>query len=228
MNNYYNEIIAEIKEELKQDHPAEALYMIRKELSMPYIPPEAEEILRLLKKDAVYHMSERRTEHEETTASLLKKLHRSPADQLSAASALGSRNLRDCAEEIREYLAGDPLPEAAALIIDALAEQEVPDEFTLSRDGLEYTFWADAVTPVMKSGGLREALALLDRIFEKEPALLEMARQVTVHKAYMYLPLSYEKGEGDILVRSAAEEVAEAMQRPELAAMAETVLEGKD
>ena len=227
MNGYYTEIINEIKEALRENHPAEALFMIRRELSMPYVPPEAEEILKLLKRDAVYHMSEHSEEHEDSVHVLLSRLHGSPAEQLSAADRLSHRNLRDCTEEIRDYLGGSPFPEAAALLIDALASQEVQDEFTIVKDGLEYTFWADAVTPVMKSEGLKEALRFLAVIFAKEPAMLEMARQVMVHQAYMYLPLSYEKEEGEMLARSAVKEVAGAMQRDDLVEEADRVMKQK-
>ncbi len=224
MNGYYSEIIEEIRELIRQDHPADALFLIKKELAMPYIPQECEEILQLLKKDAVYRMAEKRTEKEETAGVLLRKLKGRPQEQLAAAEALSSKNLREVTAQIREYLAKDPFPEAAALVIDALAEQEVAEEFVMVRDGLEYTFWGDAVTPVHKSEGFLEALKLLEFLLEKEPALLEMARSVLVHTAYMYLPLSYDKEEARMIALQAVRRVGEAMGDPEAADKAERKL----
>ena len=50
MENYYNEIIDEIKNAIDQGEIEEADYLLKKELSMPYIPQDVETELYKLKK----------------------------------------------------------------------------------------------------------------------------------------------------------------------------------
>ena len=102
-------------------------------------------------------------EKEWTLSEILDQLlHGREKGQLAAAAKLTERNLRNCTAELQTYLSRDPLPEAASLIIDSLAEQEVNEEFVYRKNGVEYTFWADAVTPVSASTGFRKALRIME------------------------------------------------------------------
>lgn len=196
MENYYDEILQEIEEKIQKGELDDASFLLKKELSMPYIPSDIEQKLFALKKDLTYAKSEKSNSHEESTDDLVFHLmHGRAKTQLSAADALQKKNLRNCVEELQEYLSKDPCPEAAAIIVEALAEQEIDDEFTLRRDGLEYTFFADEVIPVPKSKGFLLAYKELDQKYAKNPSLLQMARTLLIHEAYMYLPLSYEESE---------------------------------
>ena len=46
-------------------------------------------------------------------------------------------------------------------MIEGLAEQEISDEFTLIKNGVEYTFWSDDIIPVHKSEGFLKAQSYL-------------------------------------------------------------------
>ena len=208
MENYYTEILEEIRNAIKKGEVEEAEYLLKKELSMPYIPLEVEEELRKLKKDIAFAKSDKRNVKEDSLEDLLSKLlHGKAQSQLAAADALQNRNLRSCIDDIKKYLEKDPCPEAAAMIIEALAEQEINDEFILRKNGLEYNFWADEVTPVTKSKGLVKALNLLEEEYQKNPSLYQLAKSILIHKVYMYLPLSYEEYEADYLKKEVIEEV---------------------
>ncbi|MDD7679754.1 MAG: DUF3196 domain-containing protein [Stecheria intestinalis] len=192
---YYEEIITEIRNAIEEHRYEDAKFLLKQELSMPYIPEDAEAQFQALQKDLRYACEDSQGPEEEPLEVLLSMLKGKPEAQLAAASRLHDRNLRTCTEEIREYLSHEPYPEAAALLIEALAEQEIGDEFVYTKDGVEYTFWPDAVTPVTRSPGFLEALALLKQWVSRNPSLLETAKSVLVHDAYMNLPLSYEKEE---------------------------------
>ncbi len=208
MENYYNEIIEEIKNAMNKGEIEEADYLLKKELSMPYIPQDVEETLHKLKKDLAYAKSDKRNLHEESLEDLLSKLrHGKAQSQLAAANALQDRNLRSCVEELQNYLGKDPCPEAAALIIEALAEQEIDDEFTLKKDGIEYTFFADEVVPVTKSKGLLKALDLLQDEYLKNPSVFQLAKSILIHKVYLYLPLTYEEEEAEYLKDEIVQEI---------------------
>ncbi len=214
MENYYNEIIDEIKNAIDQGEIEEADYLLKKELSMPYIPQDVETELYKLKKDIAYAKSDKRNIHEESLEDLLPKLaHGKAQTQLAAANALQDRNLRSCIEDIQRYLEKDPCPEAAALIIEALAEQEIDDEFTLRKDGIEYTFFADEVVPVTKSKGLLKALDLLQDEYLKNPSMFQLAKSILIHKVYLYLPLSYEEEEAEYLKDDVISEIEDLLNK---------------
>jgi len=211
MTGYYDEVLDEIRALLAEGKAEEALYLIRKEEEMPYLPADFEQQLKRLKKEAVFLKADQKEERIRPLSQILGMLKGSSESQLAAASQISDYNLRECTEELREYLQKDPQPEASALIIDALAAQEINEEFTLLRDGLEYIFWAEAVTLVMLSDVSLEALTILEECAGRNPAIHEMARSVLVHEAYLALPVSYIKEEAEYLAMDALKEVSSLM-----------------
>jgi hypothetical protein len=190
MANYYDEIINEIKQKITQGKAEEALTMVNKELSMPYIPSDVEPLLRKLKRDLLYQVSEKKGSTEMSLDELLTRLHGRPEEQLSAAVALSRRNLRECLPEIQDWLSRDPLEQAGALIVEAIAEQQIGEEFVWQRKGVEYTFYGDGLTPVAESRGFLKAEELLQEWLSNDhPDLYEMAKKLLVQEVYMFLPL---------------------------------------
>ena len=151
MENYYDKIIAEIRTAIDDKKYGEAEYLLQRELKMPYIPEDAEKRLHDLSKDLAYAKSEADPVKEESADTLIQQLlSGKPALALSAASALCSRSLREYLNEIQSYLAGNPLPEAAAILMEGLSEQGINEEFTLNKDGCEYDFWSGDIVPIAK------------------------------------------------------------------------------
>ncbi len=222
MNDYYSEILEDIETLIAEKKVDEALFLVRKELSMPYIPQDVEQRLIQYKKECVYLQADREKDGEESMDSLLRKLKRSPAEQLMAANKLSDRNLRICVKEIQDWFQKDCNPEAAALIINAIAEQEINEEFQITKNGVEYVFDGDSVTPVMKSEGFLYAIHLIDEWFMDNPSYLEMARTLLIHDAYLQLPLTYEKEEGFNLAKSACLQVCDLMNDEESKSLIET------
>lgn len=212
MANYYDEILAEIKEKMQAGKASEAMAMVNQELSMPYIPPEIEASLRKLKRDLQYQVSEKNGSRERSMDEILDSLKGTPEEQLAGAAALSRRNLRECLPEIQDWLAKDPFPQAGALVVEAIAEQQIGDEFVWNRGGVEYTFFGDGLTPVAESRGFLTAEALLkDWLSNDNPDLYEMAKTLLVHEVYMFLPLSYEEEEGKTLALQMVQQVSEMM-----------------
>ena len=217
MGGYYEETLEEIEKLISEGHYEAAGLMIDKELSMPYVPEEFERKMQALKKETAWRLSDRRPSGERSIGSILAGLKKKPEDQLAAASALSGRNLREIRQELASYLAGDPYPEAASLVIEAIAEQEVPEEFTYVKDGLEYTFWGDSLTPVSESAGfLRADRILKDQLANDHPDYYEMCRTLLIHEVFMYLPLSYEEEEAEDLADGILKEVSTLMDDGEL------------
>ena len=210
--NFYDEILETIDECIHNGQLEEANTILQRELSMPYIPAEAEEAFRSREHRLRFLLNENREPRDWSLDKTLDRLlHGSAKDQLAAAAKLTDRNLRSCTAELQEYLSRDPLPEAAAILIDSLAEQQVNEEFTYRKDGTEYTFWADAVVPVSQSGGFRRASVILEDCYAKDPVKAQMAREVLINECYLFLPLSYDEDESQILADTVIAQIDEMM-----------------
>lgn len=211
MENYYDDILQEIDDLLQNGKVQEADLLVQRELKMPYIPKEAEDQLRKAANEIRYRKAEHGEHGEESMEKLLHRLKGKPQSQLLAAEKLAGRNLRECLDEIKDWLEKDPQPEASALMIEALAEQEINDEFVMIRNGVEYTFFPEDVVPIAKQEVLPIALHYLQDWFYKDPDLYEMAQTLLIHEMYMFLPLMYEKEEAPSLAYEIALQVCDLM-----------------
>ena len=210
MANYYDDIVKEIKTAADAGSYAEALALIKRELDMPYVPRDTEAALKKIRQDIRYAQSDAQPVREKTTADLLDDLKKDDRAQLSAAGALAGRSLRECIAPVQDYLQNNPCPEAAAVLVDALAQQGVSDEFVWNKNGIEYTFWPDCVTPVADSAGFQEAMQdLEDWLAGDNPTVYAMCRQMLIHDAYLFLPLSYDQGEGQEFAYQTVKQVAD-------------------
>lgn len=208
--NYYDEILKAIEDSLNQGDLEQAQYLLKRELSMPYIPPEVEEKLHGLARTLQGKKRDQESDREHSRPSLehlLKGLHGTPENQLAAAGELTDANLREAVVPLQQYLSSSPAPMAAALVIDALAQQEIQEEFVYRKGDVEYTFYGDSVTPVASSAGLRKGLSLLQKELLNQPSLYQMAKSLMIQKAYLYLPLSYEEEESEELVQECIQKV---------------------
>ena len=179
MTNYYDEILTEIENLIKEGKYGDANFLVQKELNMPYIPIDIEQKLKSYKRELNYRLSD--------------------------------------VKEIKDYLSKDPCPEAAALLIEGLSEQEISDEFTLIKNGVEYTFWSDDIVPVHKSEGFLKAQSYLKDWLENDhPDFYEMARTLLIHEVYVFLPLSYDVDEAEDLALTMLKQVSDMMDEGEI------------
>lgn len=208
--NYYDEILNEITDSLNQNDLEQAGYLLKRELSMPYIPPEVEKKLLQLQRTWQGKKREQQSASDHTRPSaetLLRKLYGTQEEEISAAAQLADLNLRDYIEPLKQWLQHTSTPMAAALAIDAIAAQQIPEEFIYRNGDVEYTFDGDNITPVASSSGLRKGLKLLRQKLLDQPSLYPMAKSIMIQKAYLYLPLSYEEEESEELASQCIKEV---------------------
>lgn len=212
MTNYYDEILEEIGTLLESGEYENALFQIQKELEMPYIPIEVEKKLKEFQKDALYFKAENYEPHEESLDSVLEHLKGSEKQQLAAAISLTTRNLRDCIPDIQEWLSKEPCPEAAALVIEALGEQQIQEEFVLLKNGVEYTFYGNDIEPIEQNKAVLKAIDYLKEWLSNDsPDFYEMARALLIHEAYLFLPLTYEEEEAEDFALSMVDQVSTLM-----------------
>lgn len=211
MENYYEEVLKEIGSYLDQGQAEEAAFLLKKELGMPYIPIDVEEKLKTYEKEVRYQLSVKHERGERTFAELLHMLKGKPQSQLAAVAELSERNLRGCIDEVADWLAKDPLPEAAALMIEALAAQDIDEEFVFVKNGVEYTFCSADIIPVAKQPVYHKASALLREWFVHHPDYVEMSHTLLVHELYMFLPLMYEEDEAKDVAKMIALQLCDLM-----------------
>ncbi len=212
MENYYEEVLDEIDALLKKGQAEEASFLLKKELQMPYIPVEVEEKLKAYEKEVRYQLSAKKERGGRSFEQLLHMLKGKPQSQLAAASMLTERNLRGCLDEIADWLAKDPLPEAAALVIESLAMQDIDEEFAFVKNGVEYTFCTADIIPVAEQPVYHKADALLKTWFMHHPDYIEMSHTLLVHELYMFLPLMYEEDEANDVAKMIAMQLCDLME----------------
>lgn len=216
MENYYDEIVKEIQDLIDSEKYEEAMFLLKKEFSMPYIPQDVEDKLTEMLKTVRYALANQSKATEETLDALLDDLQGNAQQQLAACSKISNHNLRDCIEEIQNYLKEEPYPEAAALLVEAIAEQEIQEEFVWNKDGVEYTFYGDSVTPCAKSKGFLCAISYLQKWFAKNLDMYEMSKTLLIHEVFMFLPLSYDESEGKDLAFDVFEQICQMMGREDM------------
>ena len=200
MNQVYEDILREIHSCMEEEDYEEAMRMVKRELGMPYVPKDVEAQLTKLHSDLVYRLSEAKAPRPVDPEKLLAMLKGDGQMQLAAVSGLARLNLRDYMDDLKRYLAAKPCVEAASLLLEEIASQGIRDVLVYDKEGVEYTFFSDEITPVHASAGFLRALAILkEKIEADEPSRFRLARSVLVHEAYTYLPLSYEEDEAEAL-----------------------------
>lgn len=221
--NYYEEIQREIEQAIKKQAFDQAAFLVRKEREMPYIPSAFESFLKKAEREIRGHHKTNGTASF-SDDQLLDMLKGNGEQQMVAVTALIERNLRMYEKEIAAWLQQSPYPEAAAMMIDALAQQAVAYEFTYEKDGLSYTFYADAVTPVASQAGVQKGLTILESALARNPGLREMARGRFIHEAFMRLPLAIEEEEAAPIVLENIKEICTLMDDCETYAQAEKIV----
>ena len=208
---YYDEVLDEIRELMKLQKYNMAKLKTEQELNMPYVPADTEKELLKLQKDIAWHISESEKDHELSMDEILTLLNSDDNQaQLAAAAVLCSRNMQEYKEEIQEYLKKSGCREAAALIVEGLAEQRVPYEFTMIKEGLEYEFYPEEIIPAAESKGyLKAESCLTEWLAGRNPSMYAMAKQMLAHEVYMLLPLSYDEDEGYALAMNILKNISD-------------------
>ena len=204
--DYYTEILNDLEKLLADGQYDDALFMIRSELRMPYVPPDFKEKLE--------EMEKRIPRSDEHTVKVpdedkIRELLKGDAEsQMYAVYSLTNQNLRKHKVLIDDVFSSDILPQAKDILIYALIEQEISEEFTLNKNGLEYRFVPRYCLLPEESDGYQEAVKQLKEIYLHEPSLYQFAIDLLQEKCFSHLPLGYEAEESGQLVEAITGELA--------------------
>ena len=210
-NNYYDDILEKIKTTIEKGEIERALFYIDEELSMPYIPMDVEEKLLELQRDCKASKTREKLElsEEEIYANLNEKA--SSLKQLMTANYLNNLNIRDYLELVNDFLKGNGETTAKLLLVNTLMEQDITEEMTINKDGLEISFIPRYIEPIEISDGYESALQFFEENLKQNPSVLEMATESLGNECFKYLPLSYDSEEGIILAKEIICDIYEAL-----------------
>ena len=196
--DYYKELVSNIEKALESKDYELAERLINDELSLLYVPKDISDKLNEFKQLLPRKDINKSSSEEE----IREYLNGDDYHQLVAVDQLNKFNLREYYDLCNEYLKSDGFINAKVLLIESLVRQEISDEYTLRRDGLEYSFIPRYVMLPEESEGYNLALKVLSDYYMKEPSYFLMAKDLLYKECFMALPLSYIKEEAEMLAQN--------------------------
>ncbi|MDD6467088.1 MAG: hypothetical protein PUF50_02790 [Erysipelotrichaceae bacterium] len=138
-----------------------------------------------------------------------------PEQQFLAVHFLKQFNLRDHLDQIQKYLMLDKRdPFSVSELVEACIEQQIMEELTMTREGMEITFIPHYLEMPKDQDGFQVAKAQLNRWFEQnEPDFAHMCQEVLLMEARLQLPLMWEEADGFLVALSVARYVYRAWGR---------------
>lgn len=189
--SYYDDLLVQIDKMIIDKDYEKAESIIKKELSMPYIPSNIEislkEYLSTIPKNTnIISLSDE---------NIIDYLKSDESKQLRAVEELNNKNLREYIKICNDYLKGDGFINAKVLLIDSLIKQDISDEFHMSNNGLEYDFIPRYIMSPESSIGFIKADEILKNKYMKEPSKYELAKQLLYKECLLALPMNYQEDE---------------------------------
>ncbi|ATZ21766.1 hypothetical protein [Mesoplasma tabanidae] len=138
--NFYDELIAELKELVLENDFETALLKINQELSMPYVPSDIEEQLMKFKVEIFEKISNKASNNNNLNADYILQLLKSDdrEQQAFGINFLNKINLRDKLNEVSEILLLKKIDNSIkTLILYTLKEQEINKIFDVSYSGVQ-------------------------------------------------------------------------------------------
>lgn len=191
MENYYDELVENIKTAIDNKEYDKALNLIKEEFKMPYIPMDVEEVLKnfLL---VIPHDEKSKAINFEAE-DIEKMLKGDYEHQITAINYLDSINVRNYMDIIEEYLKSNADRLLKSLLIMTLVNQEIQKEITMIDKGQEYNFIPMSIEPPHLTDGYQNAYKIISDVLENDdPSSAKMAFEVLLKECYLALPSTYE------------------------------------
>lgn len=195
-NEPYQDVIDTIRRLIDDGQLDDALALLEDELSMPYIPPEVEGVLRQLQIHAKAQLDPKPRASVLTPSQIVAYLNGDEEHQLAAVVGLSALNLRAQIPLLHEAFETLSTRILKSLLVNVCLEQALTDEFTFTDEGMTYTFVPAALTAPHECEGYLSAKALLIGWLENDnPSMLMLALQQLDHVVLLKLPESIDADE---------------------------------
>ena len=212
MDTYYEDILKKVEAHMKEEDYQSAYRILEEELSMPYIPRDVEEKLiaqyQSCRSELCSNTSQQAYDEEDIEALLMGSLE----EQFLAIEQLKKSNIRNHMEAIQSYFSKEDVNTLVrSLLIEAMMEQNITDEFTTDVDGLQVCFSPCAIESPMETQGVQDAVAILREWFENDnPTFTMMCVETLIKEAYLRLPFNIDEEEALLMATAVAHYVFDA------------------
>lgn len=166
MNSYYQSLLNEINRQLNEEDYASALELIKQELSMPYIPADAEKALKECLENCKANMDTPMYSPDEEK--IFSRINGTEEQMETVVTYLTGLNLRRYHTEVQKLLDSELLGEFKGELIEALMEQNIDDTYHINKDGLDITFVPSALVKREEDPTLIEIHEIFDEWFASD------------------------------------------------------------
>lgn len=209
MNVYYQSLIHEIRILMSEKHYQNALELIKPELAMPYMEPEALKILNELYSECQAACTIPKVHGADD---LEKWIHGTDVQKELAVNLLTGLNLRQFTSQIQDLLDSDLLDEFKGELIEAMMDQKLDMAFHVRKNGLDITFVPGTIVPANQDPGLQQASELFARWFsQNDPGLETFCLHLLQQEVLVNRPYDFTESDPVSLAKSVVRLVYEAM-----------------
>lgn len=196
MDDFYQELICNIKKNMEENRWEEAMRLLEEEFSMPYIPKQEEEVLIDLYNECRSWLNQHRKVRSYTEEDIEDCLFGNLEEALQAVELLRKSNIRNHLDVVERYLKNHPHYLIRTLLLECLIEQQVNDEIMLDFDGMEVSFTPCYIELPQDQDVFREAVTIVDSYFANEnPSFLTMCVECMMKEMYFRLPFALGEDE---------------------------------
>lgn len=194
---------------MSEKHYQNALELIKPELALPYMEPEALEVLNDLYSQCQAACAVPKVHGSQD---LEKWIHGTPVQKELAVNLLVGLNLRQYTSQVQDLLDSDLLDEFKGELIEAMMEQKLDMAFHIRKENLDITFIPSTIVPARDDPGLIRAGALFDRWFsQNDPGLLGFCEHLLKQEVLTERPYDFAESDPAALAKSVVRLVYEAM-----------------
>lgn len=196
MDNYYHNLIQDVKKRMSEQNYKEAIEKLEEEFSMPYIPKEYEDQMITLYNECRHEVQEKQETRKYSEEDIDTLLKGSIDEACQAVEILKGSNIRRHLEAVEWYLKEEPHFLIRTLLVEALVEQDIKEEIQMDYDGLEVCFTPTFVELPSQQETLKEAVNQVRAFYENEnPSFLMMCVECMMKEMYFKLPFSLGEDE---------------------------------
>lgn len=212
MNSYYQTLLGDVVKLFQEKKFEKASQLINEELSMPYVPAEAQQILEQYQEECRPYLSRTRYVSDEELEQWCENGSESQKER--AVTALLSLNLRQYLPEVRKLLlAENLLDEFKGELIEALIEQKLDETLRIRKsDGRLVSFNPSKIVPAEQDAVIQQTKNLLDQWLSADnPSLENFCEELLKQETLERRPDDFSGQDPQVLAASLVRLVYEAM-----------------
>lgn len=212
MNSYYQTLLGDVVKLFQKKKFEKASQLINEELSMPYVPAEAQQILEQYQEECRPYLSRTRHVSDEELEQWCENGSESQKER--AVTALLSLNLRQYLPEVRKLLlAENLLDEFKGELIEALIEQKLDETLRIRKsDGRLVSFNPSKIVPAEQDAVIQQTKNLLDQWLSADnPSLENFCEELLKQETLERRPDDFSGQDPQVLAASLVRLVYEAM-----------------